>query len=75
MTESRLLAIEILTNRANKDSKEILHLKQQLSNCYVRTQTYYNLINEIDYKLGELKESLGKLLIVIEKEKSWCLKK
>ncbi len=70
MTESRLIAIEILTSRANKDSKEILHLMQQLANCSVGTNRYHSLIDEIDYKLGELKDKLDKLLIEIEKGKS-----
>lgn len=75
MTESRLLAIETLTSRANKDSKEILILVQQLANCYVKSNRYYSLKDEIDYKLGELKENLDKLLIEIEKGESCGLKK
>lgn len=67
MTESRLLAIETLTGAANKASKELRHLMQQLANCYVRTKTYYRLIDEIDYKQAELKEKLDKLLIELEK--------
>ena len=69
MTESRLIAIETLTGRANKDSKEILHLMQKLANCYVRKQTYDSLLEEIDYKLGDLKENLDKLLLLIELKK------
>lgn len=75
MTESRLLAIETLTGGANKTSKEILQLRQQLINCYVRTKTYYRLINGIDYKLAELNEKLDKLLTELKKGESCGLKK
>ena len=67
MNESRLLAIEALSSRANKTTKELLHLVQQLANCYVNSKTYYRLIDEIDYKKAELKDQLDKLLTEIKK--------
>lgn len=67
MNESRLLTFETLTKRANRISKELLHLVQQFANCSVNSKTYYRLIDEIDYKKVELKDQLDKLLTEIKK--------
>ena len=73
MTESRLIAIELLTRMANKTSKELLRLMQQLNACYSEKKSLENhlkqekLCNDIDLKQAELNNRLGMFFIEMGK--------